>query len=95
MEFLVHIEVRLPAELDAQRKQVLLDAEFARGKELVQSGVIRRIWRVPGRFANFTLYEVPDATALHAMISSLPLWPYMDVTVHPLALHPLEKERGI
>jgi muconolactone D-isomerase len=93
MEFLVQIEVRLPAEIDPQRKQALLEAEFARGKELIQSGAIRRIWRLPGRFANFTLYEVPDATVLHSLISSLPLWPYMDVTVHPLAQHPLEKER--
>ena len=92
MEFLVQIVVHLPAEMDPQHRQSLLDAETARGKELIKSGAIRRIWRVPGRFANFTLYDVSDATVLHSMISSLPLWPYMDVTVHPLALHPLEKE---
>jgi muconolactone D-isomerase len=91
MEFLVHIEVRLPPDMDPQRRQALLDAEYARGKELVQKGTIKRIWRIPGRFANFTLYDVPDATELHSIISSFPLWPYMDVTVYPLALHPLEK----
>lgn len=91
MEFLVQIEVRLPADMEPQRKQALLEAEFARGKELLQKGTIKRIWRIPGRFANFTLYDTPDATELHSVISSLPLWSYMDVVVHPLAQHPLEK----
>ena len=27
---------------------------------------------------------------MHAAVTSLPLWPYMDVRVEPLATHPLE-----
>jgi muconolactone delta-isomerase len=41
----------------------------------------------PGRWANWGLWEAEDATALHEAISSLPLWPWMSVTVHPLAVH--------
>ncbi len=32
----------------------------------------------------------PDATELHALLTSLPLWPWMDVHVEALATHPLE-----
>jgi muconolactone D-isomerase len=45
---------------------------------------------VPGRQANVSLYEASDATALHALLMSLPLWPWMDVQVEALATHPLE-----
>ena len=34
------------------------------------------------------LWEAPDHEALHDAISSLPLFPYFDVTVTPLARHP-------
>jgi muconolactone D-isomerase len=36
------------------------------------------------------LYQATDATELHQLISSLPLWPWMDVSVEALATHPLE-----
>jgi muconolactone D-isomerase len=42
----------------------------------------------PGRWANCGLYEAPDATAVHEAMSSLPLWPWMNVQVIPLAEHP-------
>ena len=29
-----------------------------------------------------------DATALHEALSSLPLYPWMDIEVHALAVHP-------
>jgi muconolactone D-isomerase len=90
MEFLVRIDVDLPPDLSEPRRRELLEAEAARGRELVASGALRRIWRVPGRRANVSLYEAPDATELHALLTSLPLWPWMDVDVQALATHPLE-----
>lgn len=45
---------------------------------------------VPGRQANIAVYEAIDATDLHALITSLPLWPWMEVSIEALAVHPLE-----
>ena len=90
MEFLVRIDIDLPADVTEPRRSELLEAEAKRGRELIASGALRRIWRVPGRWANVSLYEVSDATELHALITSLPLWPWMDVQVEALATHPLE-----
>jgi muconolactone D-isomerase len=89
MEFLVEIEVKLPTDLPEVRRTTLLEAERARGTALAEAGILRAIWRVPGRFANRGIWEAPDATALHDALVSLPLWPYMQVTVIPLAKHPL------
>ena len=91
MEFLVRIEVGIPADLDPDRLAALQQAEAVRARELVAEGTLRRIWRVPGRRASVSLYEAPDASALHAALSSLPLFPYLDIEVQALAVHPVEQ----
>jgi muconolactone D-isomerase len=90
-EFLVRIETRLPPDLPEARRAELLEAEAARGRELIESGKLRRIWRVPGRLANVSLYDVAGADELHELLSSLPLARWMDVRVEALAVHPLER----
>lgn len=87
MEFLVYIEIdRIEADADAQR--ALYEQEAERARELAAAGVLHRLWRVPGRRANWGIWRADDADQLHAAISSLPLYPYLTVTVHPLARHP-------
>lgn len=90
MEFLVEIEVTLPPQLAAQERLRLAEAEARRGRELKDAGAILRIWRIPGRTANAGIWVAPDATALHAAIASLPMFPYFRADVTPLATHPLE-----
>ncbi len=89
MEFLVEIDISLPADLDSARRAELLEAEVQRGGMLADSGMLRAVWRVPGRFANRAIWSADDATDLHAALTSLPLWPYMDVRVTALARHSL------
>ena len=90
VEFLVHIELRLPEGMPEERRAELAEAERRRGRELIEQGLLVRIWRLPGRSANVSLYRTADATELHAALSSLPLWPHMRVRVEALAVHPLE-----
>jgi len=66
MEFLVHIEIRYPADGDPEELARLVAAERVRGAELAAAGTIRRLWRVPGRRANWGVWEALDATALDA-----------------------------
>jgi muconolactone D-isomerase len=46
-----------------------------------------RLWRIPGRTANWGLWRANDATELHDALISLPCGP-MDIEVMPLARHP-------
>lgn len=87
MEFLVNIEISWPPDADDEYREEVFRRELARGRALARAGTMRRLWRVPGRWANWGLWEAEDATALHEALSSLPLWPWMDVTVHALARH--------
>jgi muconolactone D-isomerase len=90
VEFLVSIEVRTPPDMDPDRLAALQAAEAERSRELVAQGVLKRIWRIPGRRANVSLYEGPDADAVHTALMSLPLYPWLDIDVQALATHPVE-----
>ena len=94
MEFLVRIEVRLPADLPDGERADLAAREAARGRALQDAGTIVRIWRIPGKVANVAVWRAADATDLHELLTSLPLFPWMDIDVEPLALHPLEGPRS-
>lgn len=91
MEFLVRTENLLPPGTPDEVRERLRAAERVRAQELRDAGVLKRLWRVPGRNATIGLYEADDATALHDAVASLPMWKWMDVTVEPLATHPQER----
>jgi len=88
MQFLVSIDILLPLTMPSDERDALVEAEGRRAQELVSAGRLVNLWRVPGRRANVGIWEAPDATALHEALTSLPLWPWMDAQVVPLADHP-------
>ena len=90
MEYLVRTETRLPADTDPDTVAELRARERTRAGELREAGILKRLWRVPGRWATVALYETHDATELHDALTSLPMWPHTEVTVEPLAEHPQE-----
>jgi muconolactone delta-isomerase len=91
VEFLVRSENRLPPEFPAERRAELRTAERARAMELRSAGILKRLWRVPGRNATVGLYEAADPAELHDALMSLPMAPWLDVTVEALAQHPQER----
>ena len=91
-EFLIQMQVNIPPDMPREQADDLRAREKQRGLELRAEGTIQRVWRVPGRVANIGYWEAPDATVLHEKISSLPMFPWLDVQVTPLALHYLEAE---
>ncbi|MTD52571.1 muconolactone Delta-isomerase family protein [Amycolatopsis pithecellobii] len=94
MEFLVRTENLLPAGTPDDVREQLRRGERERATRLREAGVLKRLWRVPGRNATIGLYEAEDPAALHDALTSLPMWKWLDVTVEALALHPQEREPG-
>jgi muconolactone D-isomerase len=90
MEFLVEVQTSLPADMDPDERAGLLKAEAEYAGDLVSKGVINRIWRVPGRTASKGIWVADDGTQLHKVLAGLPLYPWLDVKVTPLATHYLE-----
>lgn len=94
-EFLVNIEVNWPPDGDPEQRDRLISAERTRAAELVAAGTIVRLWRVPGRWANWGIWSAANAGELHEAISSLPFYPWLEVTVHPLAPHPSDPRAAV
>jgi muconolactone D-isomerase len=92
MEFLARIEQDIPPDMDPARLAEVKAAEKVRGQELVDAGKLRRIWRIPGRRAVVALYRVDGPEELHEILSSLPLFPWMDIEVTALGAHALDPE---
>lgn len=88
MDFLVHISITLPTAMPHNESQALFIAESEQAAALAETGQLVRLWRVPGQRANWGLWRAADATELHEVLTSLPLWPYMDIEVTALAKHP-------
>jgi muconolactone D-isomerase len=92
MEWLVHTHNRLPADTPAAERERLRAAERERAMELRAAGVLRKLWRTPGSAGTVALYDCRDATHLHEALSSLPMFPWMEVSIEPLAEHPQEAQ---
>lgn len=93
-DFLVRIDVALPAGMGDDEIERLMDAERARGAQLRDAGSIQRIWRLPGGLRNVGVWRARDATDLHALVTSLPFSRWCTVDVDALAIHPLEADDG-
>jgi muconolactone D-isomerase len=92
-EFVVDIVIALPADLPGERRAEIVRAESVRARELRAAGNLVRIWRRPGQTANVGIWAAESATELHDLISSLPMFPWMNVRVSPLAKHPVEDDQ--
>lgn len=88
MLYHVHMQVHPPTDGDPATFERLKAAEKARAQDLQQSGKWLHLWRIVGRYANISVFDVPDHDQLHAILSSLPLFPFMKIAVTPLARHP-------
>ena len=95
MLYLVHMQVSIPADTDRAELDRLMAEEKAFSQPLQSEGKWRHLWRVAGEFANYSVFDVESHDALHAIVSSLPLYRFMkSVHVTPLAQHPSAIERN-
>lgn len=88
MLYHVRMDVRLPPDLDAAERADLITREKAYSQRLQREGKWPQLWRIAGEYANFSILDVADHDELHTLLSGLPLFPYMDIAVTPLAAHP-------
>lgn len=87
--FAVRMEVgALPPDLDAGERAALLAREKEYAQGLQRSGHWRHLWRCVGEYANLSIFAVSGNAELHEILWGLPLFPYMTITVTPLAAHP-------
>ncbi len=88
MLFHVEMEVDLPHDMPAEQADELRKVEKARAQQLQRDGKWRHLWRVAGRYANVSIFDVGSHDELHGILTSLPLFPFMTMQVTALCRHP-------
>jgi muconolactone D-isomerase len=94
MLFLAEMEVRLPHDMPVEQADELKARERGIAQALQRDGRWRHLWRVAGRYANISVFDVSSPDELHELLDGLPLFPYMDIRVTPLARHPSAIDPG-
>ena len=88
MLFHVRMDVRIPHGADPVRIDELKRVEKERSQTLQREGKWRHLWRMSGHYSNISIFDVADTQELHDLVSTLPLFPYMEISVTPLNRHP-------
>jgi muconolactone D-isomerase len=97
MEYLIDFLITIPDSASPGEVRERLDGEGTRVAELAAEGTALRVWRpLPddGRQRALGLYRAGSDAELEAVLDSLPLRPWMDITVTPLAEHPNDPARA-
>ena len=88
MLFHVRMNVNLPQAMPPDEAARLKQDEKALAQRLQDQGKWRHLWRIAGQYANISVFDVDSVDELHTLLTSLPLFPYMQIDVMPLCRHP-------
>jgi len=80
--------VDIPSTLAPEEAARIKAEEKAYSQQLQSSGKWPHLWRVVGEYANYSVFDLESNDELHNTLSNLPLFPFMKITVTPLAKHP-------
>jgi muconolactone D-isomerase len=94
VEFLTNATISIPSDIDEETRDALIAAEGVRAGQLAASGELSRAWRTPGHWGNWCLWEQADLAALTAALESLPLFCFMEISIHPLDPHSSDPRSG-
>ncbi|RHW26180.1 muconolactone Delta-isomerase [Nocardioides immobilis] len=88
MLFHVRMDVRIPHDMDPGVRADIVAREKVYAADLQRAGKWPHLWRIVGEYSNISIFDVDSTDELHALISGLPLFSFMDIKVTPLATHP-------
>jgi muconolactone D-isomerase len=88
MLFMVEMTVNLPQDMPQAQANEIKAREKAYSQDLQRAGKWPHIWRVVGEYKNVSIFDVESNDELHQLLSELPLFPYMSISVTALCRHP-------
>ncbi|RRQ77350.1 muconolactone delta-isomerase [Streptomyces griseofuscus] len=93
-EFLVEITTSVPAAVTEEQVTERRAAEAVRARELAATGHLARLWRPVGEKRSIGVWRADDEAELREkVLGTLPLRPWMSLTVTPLESHPNDPGR--
>jgi muconolactone D-isomerase len=97
MDYLVDFTMTVPEGTAPSEVEQRTTGEGTRVAELAAQGHALRVWKpLPddGRSRAIGLYRAADDSQLEAILESLPLAPWMEISVTALAKHPNDPARS-
>ena len=97
MDYLVEFVINIPDDAAAAEVEQRMAGETTRVAELAAQGHVLRVWKpLPedGRRRALGLYRAASDEELEAVLNSLPLRPWMEVSVTALAEHANDPARS-
>jgi len=88
MEFLAHVRFTWPESISPEARKSVLDQEVKAVAELARQGHFKRAWRIVGRREMWTLWQARGRQRVSRVGATLVA--YMELTAHPLAVHPID-----
>ncbi|MER6333441.1 muconolactone Delta-isomerase family protein [Streptomyces sp. NPDC001034] len=93
-EFLVEITTSVPEGTTEEQVAERRAAEAVRARELAATGHLVRLWRPVGETRSIGVWRAADEAELdEKVLGTLPLRPWMSLTVTPLEPHPNDPGR--
>ncbi|MER5823616.1 muconolactone Delta-isomerase family protein [Streptomyces mirabilis] len=93
-EFLVEITTTIPEGTTQDEVARRRAAEAVRARELAATGNLARLWRPVGELRSIGIWCAGDEDELHEkVLGTLPLRPWMSLTVTALESHPNDPGR--
>ncbi|MFF8991763.1 muconolactone Delta-isomerase family protein [Streptomyces sp. NPDC014983] len=93
-EFLVEITTSAPEGTTEEQVAERRAAEAVRARELAATGHLVRLWRPVGETRSIGVWRAADEAELdEKVLGTLPLRPWMSLTVTPLESHPNDPGR--
>ncbi|CAM5267399.1 muconolactone Delta-isomerase family protein [Streptomyces hirsutus] len=94
-EFLVEITTTVPEGTSQEEVDRRRAAEKVRAGELSATGNLARLWRPVGELRSIGVWRAADEKEFHEkVLGTLPLRPWMTLTVTPLEPHPNDPGRA-
>lgn len=88
MIYVVEMDVSIPESWSEEKIADYLAREKACSQKHQKSGKWVYLWRVAGKYSNISVLDVSGPDELHSIVSSLPLFPYMNIKVTSICKHP-------
>lgn len=88
MLYLVRMDVTIPTELPQAETEAAKAQEKVLAQDLQRDGRWLHLWRVVGKYSNYSVFDVGSNDELHDILQGLPLYKFMQIQVTPLAQHP-------
>ena len=88
MLFMVKMKVNVLPDTDMEEFNTLKAKEKDYSQRLQREGVWKHIWRISGKYENYSVFDVESNEHLHDVLMNLPLLKYIDLEIEPMGKHP-------